>query len=195
MHVPRSGVLYGNGTVRKPWVEIGLREIGETIATFTSDAWDEEYTLVIIGPSIAGKVGDMKLPLKLLFCLMRDETGEARVVPVIIGMDAYIAVDWGGNEAEKWGRVRLIVGGLRELIFYETLRVAVDKRQGVWCPMRDIPWVVAADGAKPRPLEKDECCGRREELLRLWQAGRKAGLLGRQWRRPTACVGCRVVPV
>jgi hypothetical protein len=94
------------------------------------------------------------------------------------------------------------------LIFFETLRVLVANKCLLGCPMRWIPWGMRisstlekwrsyrkeccfVEGYSYRFLADHECYGRVDLLMRLYEAGKKAGFPAQTWRKPIACLsGC-----
>ncbi len=81
---------------------------------------------------------------------------------------------------------------IAELVFFEGLRQMVGNRYGLRCPMRSFQWSEQRYpdlGDKKTP---PKCCGRVDELVKLWevgnQAAKKFGFSFRKWEMPMECL-------
>lgn len=143
-------------------------------------------------------------PGKVGFYFIRLQTNEITqplLVPYLTGFQTNHFLS--SKESLIWEGV--IRADIAALIFFETLRVMVANKFLLGCPMRWIPWAVRTlctlekcefskdyfnNGYKYRSLTKTECCGRIDLLMRLYEAGKKAGFPEQTWRKPIECLSC-----
>jgi hypothetical protein len=144
-------------------------------------------------------------PGKVGFCfirLQRNGSTQPWLVPYLSGFQKNY--DFPSRAGLIWEAVTR--ADIAALIFFETLRVMVANKYLLGCPMRFIPWAVRTGytlftstisgrplidgGFGYRFLANTECCGRVDLLMRLYEAGKKAGFPEQTWRKPTKCLSC-----
>jgi hypothetical protein len=145
----------------------------------------------------SSKVGFCFLQLKM------HKNTHPLVVPYLTGFQKEYSI-FTKDDLVREASIRAHIAAL---IYFETLRVLVANKHLAGCPMRWIPWAVRNDDAlekwghedtdyyngsyKYRFLADHECCGRVDLLMRLYEAGKKAGFPAQTWRKPIACLsGC-----
>jgi hypothetical protein len=144
-------------------------------------------------------------PRKIGFCFIRLQTNES-TQPLLVPYLLFPKRGWlFSYKIEDLIKEASIRSNIAALIFFETLRVMVANKRLLGCPMRFIPWAVRTsctprvddrdyyplyDGYRHRLLADTECCGRIDLLMRLYEAGKKAGFPEQTWRKPIECLSC-----
>lgn len=175
------------------WIKhIGLsvfEGLGDEFSRMAADATAHDRAVVWVGSRIERddpewREGWSHLGLCFGWVGGDQERQAAGLTPYIIGLGRKgrrrsTAEEWESAKGEFYVR-----NCMSALIVFENLRVMVANGRGLWCPMRHVPWPIATDEGTCRPLADEECCGLREHMLRLWKAGRAAGL---EWHEPRDC--------
>lgn len=142
------------------------------------------YTLASsdLGQSARVAVRSPQGELGFLFTRLRINTNtEPLLVPYIAGLGG---VALRGDSLQE----KSILASIAGLVFFDTLRFMVANECLQGCPMRSIPWAVRGSECKYRFLEDRECCGLSDQLMRLYETGKKAGLSEDNWKKPIECL-------